>query len=99
LPSYAGETSRGIFSLPESVLNENQIGNVVSDGAFMSTSAKEPFTGAISINVKGVSGKDISFLLEFPKEAEVLYPPGTKFKVINRVDSDGQVFLNYEEAL
>ncbi|MDH2068765.1 PAAR domain-containing protein [Pantoea sp. GD03673] len=99
LPAYTAETKRGIFSLPESVLNKNQIGNVVSDAGFMSTSAKEPFMGSISINVKGVSGKDISFLSEFPNEAEVLYPPGTKFKVIDRVDSDGKVILNYEEVL
>lgn len=30
-------------------------------------------------------------------EAEILYPPGTKFKVANRVDVYGQVILNYEE--
>ncbi|MFB6324862.1 ADP-ribosyltransferase domain-containing protein [Pantoea deleyi] len=86
-------------SLPESVLNGNQIGNVVTDFGFMSTSAKEPFTGSVLINIKGVSGKDISFFSEFPKEAEVLYPPGIKFKVIDRVDSDGKIFLNYEEVL
>lgn len=32
-----------------------------------------------------------------PDEAEVLYPPGTKFKVVNCVDVDGQLFLSYEE--
>ena len=32
-----------------------------------------------------------------PDEAEILYPPGTKFKVANRVDVDWQVILNYEE--
>ncbi|ORM70496.1 PAAR domain-containing protein [Pantoea rwandensis] len=97
LPAYAGETSRGISELPSSVLNQNQIGNVVSDPAFMSTSAKEPFSGNININIKGTSGKDINFLSQYPNEAEVLYPPGTKFKVVNRVDVDGQIFLNYEE--
>jgi hypothetical protein len=34
--------------------------------------------------VRGVSGKDISFLTHLP-EAEVLYPPGTTFKVLNRI--------------
>lgn len=97
LPAYAGETSRGIAELPASVLNQNQIGNVVSDPAFMSTSATEPFAGNININIKGTSGKDINFLSQYPNEAEVLYPPGTKFKVVNRIDADGQVFLNYEE--
>ncbi|WP_128603144.1 ADP-ribosyltransferase [Pantoea wallisii] len=63
----------------------------------MSTSSKEPFAGKININIKGTSGKDINFLSQYSDEAEFLYPPGAKFKVVNRIDVDGQVFLNYEE--
>ncbi|MDO6410132.1 ADP-ribosyltransferase domain-containing protein [Pantoea phytobeneficialis] len=97
LPAYEGSSFRGISSLPEDVLANNQIGNVVSDGAFMSTSSGEPFSGNILIKVDGVSGRDISFLSEYPHEAEVLYPPGTQFNVVNRVDGSGKTLLGYKE--
>jgi uncharacterized Zn-binding protein involved in type VI secretion len=97
LPKYVNVTSRGIDSLPESILNEYQTGNVISDGAFMSTSSKDPFGGNIQIEVKGTSGKDISFLSAYSNEAEVLYPPGTKFEVIERIEQNGKIRLKYEE--
>lgn len=96
LPAYNKATMRGISSLPESVLEHNQIGNIISDNAFMSTSAGQPFPGNITIIVKGKSGRDIAFVSDYP-EAEVLYPPGTKFEVTGRVDDNGKIFLNYEE--
>ena len=96
LPAYEKVTIRGISSLPESVLEENQIGNIIIEKAFMSTSSEQPFPGNINIIVKGTSGKDIAFISDYP-EAEVLYPPGTKFEVIDRVEDNGKIFLNYEE--
>ena len=96
LPVYDKATIRGISSLPESVLEQNQIGNIISDRAFMSTSADQPFPGNINIIVKGTSGRDIAFVSDYP-EAEVLYPPGAKFEVMDRVDDNGKIFLNYEE--
>lgn len=97
LPLYDGATSRGISSLPEEILSLNQKGNIVSDGAFMSTSSADPFAGNINIVVKGTSGKDISFLSQYNHEAEVLYPPGTKFEVMQRVEQNGKIHLSYEE--
>lgn len=97
LPAYEGTSFRGVSSLPEEVLANNHPGNVVSDGAFMSTSSGEPFGGNINMKIKGVSGRDISFLSEYPNEAEVLYPPGVKFKVINRVDNGSKIILDYKE--
>lgn len=99
LPAYEGTTFRGISSLPEDVLANNQPGRLVSDGAFMSTSSGEPFGGNVLIKVDGTSGRDISFLSEYPNEAEVLYPPGTKFEVINRVDDGVNTQLHYKEVL
>ncbi|MEB5704253.1 PAAR domain-containing protein [Pantoea anthophila] len=99
LPAYKGTTFRGISSLPEDVLAINQPGRLVSDGAFMSTSSGEPFGGNVLIKVDGTSGRDISFLSEYPNEAEVLYPPGTKFEVINRVDDGVNTQLHYKEVL
>ncbi|MDQ0018550.1 PAAR domain-containing protein [[Curtobacterium] plantarum] len=99
LPPYKGLSYRGINSLPEEVLAKNQPGNIVSDGAFMSTSSNEPFQGNILIKVNGASGRDVAFLSEYPLEAEVLYPPDTQFKVIERIDDGGNITLTYKEFL
>ena len=99
LPPYKGLSYRGINSLPEEVLAKNQPGNIVSDGAFMSTSSNEPFQGNILIKVNGASGRDVAFLSEYPLEAEVLYPPDTQFKVIERIDDGGNITLTYKGFL
>ncbi|PQL26210.1 hypothetical protein C5L22_21760 [Pantoea ananatis] len=99
LPPNKGLSYRGINSLPEEILAKNQPGNIVSDGAFMSTSSNEPFQGNILIKVNGASGRDVAFLSEYPLEAEVLYPPDTQFKVIERIDDGGNITLTYKEFL
>lgn len=96
LPAFTGaETFRGT-TLPTSVLANNQMGAVVSDSAFFSTSAEKAFSGPVQITTRGVSGRDISFLSGFP-EAEVLYPPGTQFEVLNRIDQGSVTHLLYKE--
>lgn len=96
LPAFTGaETFRGT-TLPTSVLANNQMGAVVSDSAFFSTSAEKAFSGPVQITTRGVSGRDISFLSDFP-EAEVLYPPGTQFEVLNRIDQGSVTHLLYKE--
>ena len=97
LPSYKGITYRGAM-LPENVLMENQVGNVVSDPAFMSTDQKVPFSGDTTIKINGKTGKPIDFLSEYKgTETEVLFKPGTKFEVVERVDSGGKTALTYKE--
>ncbi|CAI0702184.1 NAD(+)--protein-arginine ADP-ribosyltransferase Tre1 [Serratia quinivorans] len=96
LPAYNGETYRGT-TLPAHILEQNQIGGTVSDGGFMSTSAKTPFDGDVSISVRGNSGKQIDFLSKYKNEAEVLYPPNTRFEVINRIEQNGTTHLLYRE--
>lgn len=63
----------------------------------MSTLASQPFGKNIKTLVEGRSGRDISFLSEYNLETEVLYPPGTKFEVMNRVEQNGKVSLHYKE--
>jgi len=44
------------------------------------------FNGNVKMAVQGITGKDISFLSGH-KEAEVLFAPGTRFNVVDRVDN------------
>ncbi|WP_414157165.1 DUF6861 domain-containing protein [Pseudomonas sp. BNK-15] len=88
LPSYVlGDTYRGT-TLPGDVLSRMQVGLPTSDAAFLSTSADPAlaFSGHVRMTVQGVTGKDISFLSGH-KEAEVLFGPGTRFNVVDRVDN------------
>lgn len=88
LPSYTlGDTFRGT-TLPSDVLSRMQVGLPTSDAAFLSTSADPAlaFKGNVKMTVQGITGKDISFLSGH-KEAEVLFAPGTRFNVVDRVDN------------
>lgn len=88
LPSYTlGDTFRGT-TLPEDVMSRMQVGLPTSDAAFLSTSADRAlaFNGNVKMTLQGVTGKDISFLSGH-REAEVLFGPGTRFNVVDRVDN------------
>jgi len=98
IPAFEGETFRGINSLPSEILNQYQPGNVVIDKAFMSTDVKEPFKGNIKLNIDGKSGRSIDFLSAFKTtETEVLYPPGTKFEVLSRIEDNGVTIIDLKE--
>lgn len=96
LPAYtAGNTFRGT-TLPADVLDKIYIGGTTKDGAFMSTSAATGFMGDVQMQVTGTSGRDISFLSAFP-EAEVLYPPGVQFEVLNRIQQGSTTHIAIKE--
>ncbi|WP_024692892.1 DUF6861 domain-containing protein [Pseudomonas syringae] len=95
-PFVGGRTYRGT-DLPPDVLDRMTIGAVEVDKAFFSSSATSPFSGNTQMVVQGTSGKDISFLTHLP-EAEVLYPPGTTFEVLNRQESGFITHLSLKEV-
>ena len=100
LPPYLGpETYRGT-SLPSDILSNIRMGQPASDSAFFSTSAEtgKAFSGNVKYVVRGTSGRDISFLSGHP-EAEVLFPPGTQFQVLNKIESGPVTHLLYQEIL
>ncbi|TDD71904.1 hypothetical protein E1262_04025 [Jiangella aurantiaca] len=89
LPRFTGVAYRGT-SLPAAQLPRWRPGVVVADRGFVSASASvsvaEAFRGGGNafITVVGRSCADIRALSSFAHEAEVLYPPGTRFRVIGR---------------
>ncbi|RIQ26858.1 ADP-ribosyltransferase domain-containing protein [Jiangella rhizosphaerae] len=89
LPRFTGVAYRGT-SLPDPQLPRWRPGVIVADRGFASASASvsvaEAFRGGGNalIAIVGRSGADIRALSSFAHEAEVLYPPGTRFRVVAR---------------
>jgi hypothetical protein len=83
--------------LPPTVESRYQEGRRVSDPGIMSTTFEGEYdfsNGSAShymsmIPKEGSSGRDVSWLSESPHEKEVVFPPGTKFKVLHR-ESEGE---------
>jgi hypothetical protein len=67
--------------------------------AFWSTGVGFSFPGEWQIAITGKTGKDVASMSAFPKEAEVLFPPGTNFKV-TRVDTSNpnKMLVEVEEV-
>lgn len=70
------------------VIDDFKVGEVYQDKGFFSSSTKHPFSNRkIKIRVvrlhEGSSGRLMGHLGEFKSEAEVLFPPETKFLVVD----------------
>ena len=67
------------------LINRYEPGAVVEEPAFFSTDRIKSFPGNVQFEVESVTGRDIrSLSTHSAGEAEVLFPPGTKFEVMNR---------------
>lgn len=94
LPSYQGPSLTRLTDLPEHIADQYQPGNTVEPGGYSSTSTIT--TGAMDflggefvmrIAVKGgSSGKDVQAFSNKQEENEILFPPGTQFKVLKRAE-------------
>ena len=89
LPRFDGVSYRGT-TLPAADLPRWRPGVVVADRGFASSSASAPVAEAFRrggnafITIAGRSGADIRSLSYFSHEAEVLFAPGTRFRVVGR---------------
>lgn len=84
--SFVGTVYRGAH-LNKNVSEVYQVGARVTEKAFTSTSRKftEKFSGNTLFVIQSRTGKMIDEISTFANEAEVLFPPGTVFKVVSRV--------------
>lgn len=97
LPDYKGNAYRGT-QLPPEILKQYKKGNTVSDPAFLSASLVGQFPGPHRMKIKSKTGKIISPFSENPNEVEVLFAPGTQFKVIKvKVDPGSILVFDLEE--
>lgn len=91
-------SSYRIASLPTNVDAQYQVGNIVSDPGFLSTTYNPDFTfaGGLTqathcINIQlgdNSKGRAIDWLSSLPHEKEILFPPGTEFRVALRDRDD-----------
>ena len=94
LPEYRGTTFRGLESLWPGFMTRYAPGAVITEEAFMSTAATTgaAFRGEAVIQVVGTRGRDVSMLSEYAHEAEVLFAPGSRFRVVSRTQDSAGVW-------
>jgi len=89
LPAHDGLVVRGT-NLPPDVLAQYQPGDVITEKAFLSTTAdpvvaqSPAFAGNVEFRILSSTGRDISSVSLFPDEQEVLFRSGTKFYVASK---------------
>jgi hypothetical protein len=99
LPKYRGTVYRGVDdTIPADVVAQWKTGNIVTDPAFVSTSMKP----GVPLKFKPVtifvddtySGRDLQLASAFGEvEAEVLFPPNTKWQVLKVVEGENLEYM------
>ncbi|USN14468.1 putative morphogenesis protein [Janthinobacterium phage vB_JliS-Donnerlittchen] len=102
MSKYRGLSSRGMtFNQDQlkTVLSTYRKGAVVEDAAFVSTSAGEnaAFSGNVYLKVNGTSGVDIAQFSKYTGEREVLFMPGTRFRVDDVQSTGGKYIITVTE--
>ncbi len=101
LPTFDNwPTNRGERPWPGSDAQYKK-GNTFTLKAFWSTGVGFKFDGTIQIMVWGgdkSTGKDVAAFSRFPNEKEVLFPPGTKFRVVSNESSQGVSTIKLKEV-
>lgn len=100
LPAYTGVTKR-FADLDASLQSLYQVGNVVEERAFTSTSKNPGWSwgGNTRYYISGKSGRDVSGISNHKNEGEVLYPARTFFKVTKVTGAPGGIMeIHMEEV-
>ncbi len=104
LPNFEGTVGR-LLPNPHSNYNKkfNQVGKIFVDKGFLSTSTRPDFINAAGLIIHSKTGKDISNASSQVGDSymrEVLFAPGTKFKV-TKVDTNisGNLIITMDEIV
>jgi hypothetical protein len=97
LADVAGVFNRGT-TLPPDVLAKHQPGTIVTYAEFTSASTGPGFGGPHRFKIEGKHGKDVRFLSAHPGEEEILFKPGTRFKVMKRTKRGGRIHFEMVEV-
>jgi hypothetical protein len=99
LPPHVGFTSRVTY-LDRASLDEHRLGTTVTYLGFTSSSklAWTPKRGQIQLTIYGKTGRYIGGMSRFPHEEEVLYCPGTKFRIVQADTTFGIMKFVMEEV-
>jgi hypothetical protein len=95
LPNYIGKVKRGA-RLPPEIRAKHKVGQVITYESFTSASYGEPSIGPDQFIIQSYTGKNIEIYSGTPEEKEILFRPGTKFRVIEmKTDPVEMVDGNY----
>lgn len=105
MPAYEGTVYRQTNLTPANAA-KYQVGKTVSEKAFMSTStskaattASPTFAGNTDFVIKSKGGgRMVDMISNFPAEKEVLFAPGTEFKVLKRTSTGGRNVVYLQEV-
>lgn len=100
LPDYTGPVYRGT-TLPDDVLKSHTVDAEVTYAAYTSTSVSvsSKFGGKHQLQIFSVHGKNISAFSSAQTEKEVLFAPGTRFVVGQRMQgADGTIEFILKEV-
>ena len=99
MPAYNGMTYRDT-NLPDDVLAKYQIGKIVTEKAFTSSSidnSLSTFKGNVRFIIQSKNGKIIEDISDYPDEREVLFKNKTQFKVLKRAINENVTEITLEE--
>ncbi|USD20645.1 DUF6531 domain-containing protein [Microbulbifer variabilis] len=101
LRNFAGTTYRGAPMTEEKVHERFPgVGEIYSDKGFSSSTSDpdEAFSGNVQMTIKSKTGVKIQDISAVPSEDEVLFRPGTEFKITKKEkDEDGIWRIDLEE--
>ncbi|MGZ6337801.1 MAG: ADP-ribosyltransferase domain-containing protein [Bdellovibrionota bacterium] len=96
LPDFKGHVQR----VTRRNTSRYEVGKTFVEDGFLSTTdgGAAPYDGAVFFDILSKHGKNVSFLNPDNAEEEVLFPPGSRFKVISKEkDSDGNWHIRMNE--
>lgn len=105
---YRGPVARGV-RLPQAELDKWLKAGYVDQRSMWSgtanTAAAGDFAGksfkgqpAVELRLNGKSGVPIEGVSEFPHEHEIAFPPGRRWKITGKSETDGRVIIDLEEV-
>ncbi|UGL62851.1 putative minor head protein [Xanthomonas phage MET13-T1] len=103
MPKFQGVSSRGMTfndSQLKAMLSTYRKGVVVEDSAFVSSSYGEQaaFSGNVYMRINGKTGVNVSQYSYYKTEREVLFMPGTRFRVDDVVQQNGKYIITVTEV-
>ena len=99
LPDFKGDVFRGTTMMARHLTKYQRVGEIIIERAFISASRSplKAFSGNVRFYIVSKRGKDIEQWSAFPDEEEVLFPPGTQFKVLEYVRDENDIEIFLEE--
>ncbi|UTC27957.1 hypothetical protein [Stenotrophomonas phage A1432] len=103
MPKFKGATARGLTlhnDQLKAMLSTYHKGAIVEDAAFVSSSYgnQAAFSGNVYMKIESKTGVNVSRYSQYDTEREVLYMPGTRFRVDNVEQVNGKYIISMSEV-